>query len=71
MDFNSRLMACLDIYQAVSEQRPYHDARSHDETMPILYDMAAKGLIDNEIVKDLDEVMAEYSMRDVPYPLDI
>ena len=70
LDFNSRLIACLDIYQAVIEARPYHRARSHSETMYILYSMAEKGLIDIKIVKDLDVVMEKYSMLDVPYPLD-
>ena len=70
LDFNARLVACLDIYQAVSESRPYHDARSHEDTMPILNGMASKGFIDSGIVKDVDEVMAEYSMRDVPPPID-
>jgi len=60
LDFNSRLIACIDIYQAVSEERPYHSARSHAETMPVLYDMAAKKLIDEKIVKDIDKVMSEY-----------
>jgi len=60
LDFNSRLIACIDIYQAVSEERPYHSARSHAETMPVLYGMAAKKLIDEKIVKDIDKVMAEY-----------
>ena len=68
LDFNSRLLACIDIYQAVCEERPYHPARSHDETMPILYDMAEKGFIDRKIVKDLDEVMTAYSIRDLPLP---
>ena len=70
LDFNARMVACLDIYQAVSEARPYHDARSHEDTMPILYNMASQGFIDSGIVKDVDEVMAEYSMRDVPSPID-
>ena len=69
LDFNARLMACIDIYQAVCEARPYHTARSHEETMPILYDMSSKGLIDAKIVKDLDGVMAEYSMRCVLSPV--
>ena len=69
LDFNSRLMTCLDIYQAVCEERPYHAARSHQETMPILYDMAAKGKLDAKIVKDMDEVMADYSLSDIPPPL--
>jgi len=60
LDFNSRLIACLDIYQAVSEERPYHSARSHAETMPVLYSMADKNLIDEKIVKDVDKVMAEH-----------
>ncbi|GHV31531.1 HD family phosphohydrolase [Clostridia bacterium] len=58
LDFNSRLLACIDIYQAVSEARPYHGERSHEETMPILYDMAQKGFIEPVIIGDLDKVMA-------------
>jgi HD-GYP domain-containing protein (c-di-GMP phosphodiesterase class II) len=68
LDFNSRLIMCLDIYQAVSEERPYHPARNHQETMPILYDMADKGKLDKTIVKDIDELMADYSLRDLPPP---
>jgi len=68
LDFVSRLLACTDIYQAVSEERPYHPERSHAETMPILWNMAEKGYIDSQIVKDFDTVMAEYSKRDVPPP---
>ena len=69
LDFNARLIACLDIYQAVSEPRPYHGARSHEETMPILFGMSEKGLIDAKIVKDLDDVMSAYSMTDIPPPM--
>ena len=68
LDFNSRLLACIDIYQAVCEERPYHSARSHEETMPILYSMADKGFIDARVVKDLDEAMAEFSLQDIPAP---
>jgi len=70
LDFNARLIACMDIYQAVSEYRPYHGERTHAETMSILYNMAAKGWIDGGIVKDVDEVMEAYSMREVPSPLN-
>jgi len=68
LDFNTRLMAIIDIYQAVCELRPYHDARSHEDTMPILYRMAENGFIDGKIVRDMDEAMAEYSLRDIPPP---
>jgi HD-GYP domain-containing protein (c-di-GMP phosphodiesterase class II) len=68
LDFNSRLLACIDIYQAVSEKRPYHDARSHEDTMAILQSMANNGLVDMRITADIDAVMAPYSLKDVPLP---
>jgi HD-GYP domain-containing protein (c-di-GMP phosphodiesterase class II) len=66
LDFNSRLLACIDIYQAVCEARPYHDQRDHKDTMSILYGMAQKGFVDETIVKDLDVAMAPYSTQDLP-----
>lgn len=57
LDFNSRLLACLDIYQAVREARPYHPKRSHEDTMQVLYQMAERRLIDQEITADLDRVL--------------
>jgi HD-GYP domain-containing protein (c-di-GMP phosphodiesterase class II) len=52
-------MACLDIYQAVSEERPYHPARDHQSSMEILYDMAGKGHIDGDIVRDIDKALSD------------
>jgi HD-GYP domain-containing protein (c-di-GMP phosphodiesterase class II) len=57
LDFNSRLMACLDIYQAVSEERPYHPARDHRAAMEILFGMAEQNQIDRDIVEDLDRTL--------------
>jgi HD-GYP domain-containing protein (c-di-GMP phosphodiesterase class II) len=68
LDFNSRLMACIDIYQAVSEERPYHPQRNHADTMAILYDMAGKGFIDSGITADLDRYLAVYDGGNVPPP---
>jgi HD-GYP domain-containing protein (c-di-GMP phosphodiesterase class II) len=68
LDFNSRLLACIDIYQAVSEERPYHPRRSHADTMTVLKDMAAKGFIDGNIVNDLDTDLASFDGGDVPAP---
>ncbi|MDR2247544.1 MAG: HD domain-containing protein [Treponema sp.] len=69
LDFNSRLIACLDVYQAVSEERPYHPGRDHAAAMEILRRMADQGCLDAVIVKDLDEAMEEYSGRDTPPPV--
>jgi HD-GYP domain-containing protein (c-di-GMP phosphodiesterase class II) len=68
LDFNSRLLACIDIYQAVNETRPYHPARTHAQTMAIIYELAGRGLIDRDIAKDLDAAMAEYDDRNEPEP---
>jgi HD-GYP domain-containing protein (c-di-GMP phosphodiesterase class II) len=69
IDFPSRLIACLDVYQAVSEERPYHAGRSHESTIAIMRDMAEKNCIDGNIVSDVDAVMRRYTQKDVPHPL--
>jgi len=68
LDFNSKLLMCLDLYQAICEERPYHPARSHADTMKILYEMADTGKIDKDIVKDLDIALAPYDFKDMPPP---
>jgi len=68
LDSNSRLLACLDLYQAISEERPYHPGRNHADTMKILYEMAGAGKIDKDIVNDLNVVLAPYDGKDMPPP---
>ena len=69
LDFNSRLMACIDIYQAVSEKRPYHPLRNHESTMQIMYKMANDGGIDINIINDISTAMAPYDSIDLPLPI--
>ena len=59
LSFEERLMACVDIYQALTEQRPYKDGFPHEKAIAIMQDMADKGEIDATIVKDMDVVMAQ------------
>jgi HD-GYP domain-containing protein (c-di-GMP phosphodiesterase class II) len=68
LDFNSRLMACIDIYQAVSEARPYHPQRNHRDTMEILYPMVQQGLLDPGIIRDMDQVLVPWDGGDLPQP---
>lgn len=58
LDFNSRLIACLDIYQALREKRPYRTEMDHQGAMVILKDMAEKGQLDNTIVEDIHTVFS-------------
>jgi len=68
LDFNSRLLACIDLYQAISEERPYHPRRNHSDTMKILYEMTDTGKIDKDIVKDIDVALAPFDGNDLPPP---
>ena len=58
LSFEDQLMACIDIYQALTEKRPYKDGMSHEKTISILMDMAGKGELNEKIVHDIDVVMA-------------
>lgn len=50
LPFESRLIACCDIYQALTEERPYRNGMPHEQAMLILDDMCARGEIDRSIV---------------------
>lgn len=51
-----RLFACLDIYQALTEDRPYKAGMSHTKAIGILKEMAEHGELDPEITADIDQV---------------
>ncbi|NLG05869.1 MAG: HD domain-containing protein [Clostridia bacterium] len=51
-----RLMACLDIYQALTEERPYKKGMSHEDAVDILRKMAEDGKLDAQIVADINQI---------------
>ncbi len=51
-------MSCLDIYQALTEDRPYRKGMSDDKAMRILEKNAASGKIDKMIVSDIGKMFA-------------
>jgi HD-GYP domain-containing protein (c-di-GMP phosphodiesterase class II) len=57
LDFESRLMGVIDIYQALTEERPYRKGLTHGEATKILYGMADGGFIDKQITVDVDTVI--------------
>lgn len=65
LSFEDRLMACIDIYQALREKRPYKDGLPHDRTISILREMADRGKLDGRIVGDLDRVYGDGLNREV------
>ena len=53
-----RLMGCVDIYQALTEDRPYRGGMLHRQAIEIMRDMASNGKIDGGIVDDIDACFA-------------
>ncbi len=54
-------MACCDIYQALTEDRPYKDAMSHEKSIEIMRSMAVGNKIDSQIVEDMNKVFGKTS----------
>lgn len=59
-----RLMTCVDIYQALTEERPYKAGFPHAQTMQMMYDMARRGEIDADIVEEVNAVFRFYRLED-------
>ena len=53
LPFECRLMSCCDIYQALTEDRPYRASMRHEQAMGILNEMAGSGELDEGIVRML------------------
>lgn len=58
LDHNQRLLGCIDIFQALTEARPYKTPFSYATTIKIMRDMAAAGKIDKQITEDIARVFA-------------
>lgn len=54
LNIQERIMACVDIYQALTEDRPYKKGMSHEKSCEILKDMAEKGWLDSYVVEQID-----------------
>lgn len=68
LGFESRLLACLDIYQALREDRSYHRGKNHWDAMTLLYTLARAGQLDMQLVRDIDEAFGTFGDRAVSPP---
>ena len=50
-----RMMTCIDIYQALTEPRPYKEGMSHEKACSILEEMVEKGQLDAKITQLIKE----------------
>lgn len=58
LDFNSRLIACLDIFVALQEDRPYRKGMTLFESFKIMQEMVDTHKIDGKIFKDIKKVFS-------------
>lgn len=56
LDFNSRILACVDIYQALTEDRPYREGMKHADAIRIMSQMAEHGLIESSVTEDMNTI---------------
>lgn len=56
LSYPARMVACVDIYQALREPRAYKAAKSHESAVGIMKEMAQRGEIDPMIVNDLEKL---------------
>ena len=56
LSFEDRLLACVDIYQALSEKRSYKDELRHKNAIEIMRQMAFDNKIDKNIVEDINRI---------------
>ncbi len=54
LGMKERLMACLDIYQALTEERPYKEGLPHSKVISMMESMASNGKLDGQLVRDVD-----------------
>lgn len=57
LNVQERMMACIDIYQALTESRPYKKGMSHERACDILKNMADKGWLDMDIIDKIEMSM--------------
>jgi putative nucleotidyltransferase with HDIG domain len=60
LSFESRLMGCCDVYQALTESRPYRAGMSHEKTIKIMREMADDNKLEASIVERINEELADY-----------
>jgi HD-GYP domain-containing protein (c-di-GMP phosphodiesterase class II) len=58
LDFYSRLLASLDVYQALTEERPYRSRMNHHKAMEVMQEMVDSGGLVPQVVRDVDLVFS-------------
>lgn len=54
LSFEDKLFMALDVYQAITEERPYRGSMKHQRAMTIMRAEAARGKLDPDITDEID-----------------
>ena len=57
LSLKDRLLAVLNIYESLSQEKSYRKAFSKDEAIKIMYKMVEEGKLDKAIIGDINEVL--------------
>ena len=57
LGIEARLMACLDIYQALTEDRPYRKGMSSEDAFVFLDKQVVLGKLDADCIRDMKKVL--------------
>lgn len=57
VSLEERLLAALDVFQALAEERPYRKAMPREEVRTVMDGMVAKGELDGRVVEDLFRIL--------------
>ena len=71
LTLEERLMTCVDIYQALTEERPYKSGFPHQKTIEIMQEMVVNGELDGSIVEEVNAVFRFYRLSDQPSVTEI
>ncbi len=63
LSHEERLMACLDIYQALVEKRPYKEGLSHEDAIVIMRRMGSAGQLDGAVIEDIERCYEQHSAK--------
>ena len=57
LSFESRIITVCDIYQALTEARPYREGMPKSKAMKIINSLVEKGDVDSIVFKGLEEII--------------
>ncbi len=53
LSLKDRLMSALNVYQSLTNKKPYRSAFSHEKSISVMFELVSKGKLDKGIVEDI------------------